>query len=297
MNKLGLCFCTFILIFGITTFTLFYQSSDELEECYQIGIHREVIYDIKLLLTISIYSTFLLTVFTFLDLFKKSESLIFDTMQGTLIALNVSTGLILFITNTIPNSYLHICSIKIIVIVVLTSLIVEIAFMVLCLLGVIIILNAILVFLEKIKKCMCNPLKILNLRRICTFILTSWLFALSWSLITYGSTMLINFMGTFQIFSTIILLISFNYYQDKVIYYLVLVNIFGIIVFLLENVQQRKITPYGIISFSSIGFYPIYMIFYKVKKKFVNRIRTGHFEMPAEPPAVYASGEIELYNF
>jgi len=77
-----------------------------------------------------------------------------------------------------------------------------------------------------------------------------------------------------------------------------LVIILSLVIYFLDVFYSKDgLTLYGIISFTSIGFYPSYFFLKKTKKIYKNYLSNRAMKpqlMPTEPPAICASGQVQI---
>lgn len=89
-------------------------------------------------------------------------------------------------------------------------------------------------------------------------------------------------------------------YYDKLKYCLNILVLMSISIYFFEIFgSENGLTQCGIISFSSAGFYPSFFAMKKCKKIYKNYLADRSLQpqlMPTEPPAICASGEVELYK-
>lgn len=285
-----------ILVWGIYPISSFYMNMNDVEFC---SINSTFNFDLESVLYISVYSTLFFSIFFVISNIKKRDNFLTRICFSFFFVLNLGTGFLLFVSLTIPDSCLRKCSNNIISIIIFTSFYAEIIiFSLLVLLLIFSFLFLELIF-KLIQEYIILPLIRKNLHKITLFLLTIWNGLLIWSLIYVYEKVVIalGILQIFLVFSSIILL-----KLKKVKYFkctLSIVIIFGITIYFFEIFNSMHgLTIFGIISFISISFYPIYFATKKSKKilkKYILKRQLQHNKMPSEPPAIYASGEI--YNY
>ena len=288
---------TLILVWGIYPIASFYQNKNEVNNCIKIFNYS---YDFGEVMFFSVYSSLFFAVFCVYDSTKYQENKIISIIISINLLVNILTGFILFISLISPSSTLRNCSNNIIAIISVTAIFPEILFFCLLSISVILILFFLNSFILFINEFIILPLLQKNLKKIAMIGLTLWNALLLWSImyVNENATMAIGVFQIFLVFSAIILLKlrKMNYFK----YNIVVIVCMGITIYFLEVFKSNYgLTTFGIISFISIGFFPIYFIMKrskKIYKKYLSNKRLNHQEMPKEPPAIYASGEIELYN-
>lgn len=288
---------TIILVWGIYPISSFYQNIDEVNVCQEISNYR---YDFSVVLFFCVYSAFFFAILCIFDSTRNRNNKIISAVISATIFVNIISGFILFSCLILPNSKLRDCSNNIIAIISISAVFPEILFCFLLLFSMILCLIFLNFIILSFNEFIILPLLQKNLKKIAMLGLTLWNALLLWSImyVNENATMAIGVFQIFLVFSAIILLKirKINYFK----YNILIIVFMGITIFLLEVFKSKYgVTTFGIISFISIGFFPIYFIMKrskKIYKKYLYNKRLNHQEMPKEPPAIYASGEIELYN-
>lgn len=289
----------FILGIGISPITIFHQNINAFDECNIKATEFTDKYNFKLLMYFSLYSTFLVSILLLLEYIKKNIKMI-EVLTSFFLTIHLITGGIIFFTFIAPDSYLLTCSKEVVIVSVICSICPEIIFICLLILGIAIgcvIIHGIFVL---IKDHIIKPIVKYDIKNLCFLGLFIWNGLLIWSYISFEKYP-VNFgVGTSQIIFSLFSLIIQKKYYDKLKYSLIIVIALGMSVYFIEVFKSPYgLTPFGIISFSSIGFFPVYFSLKKTKKiykKYLSNQTLRHQEMPKEPPAICASGNIELYN-
>ena len=301
MTKLRNIVCSLIIVWGIYPISTFYQNVIEINDCN----HKlnPVKYYFPLILEISVYSTLSLSLLIVYDIIKHTNSLIIAIILFLILAGNVITGFMLLYSIIIPNSIFKVCSTNIIIIVCLTSLVSEFIIfivIVLCLIGILILLDGII---KIIKYHIILPFIQRDARKIFLLCLIGWTGLLLWSIILFERDRIIISLGSVQIFFSFLsmnILSKNNFTGFKK--YFNFVSILGITVFLVDRyVREDGISIFGIISFLSVGFYPIYFLLIKTKIIYKSYLKNKILKMnnlPTNPPKIYANGNnsISIYN-
>jgi len=284
-----------ILVWGSYPISSFYQNKKEVEDCSIISTFN---FDFEITLYISVYSTFLFSISFVFSILKKTNDFFTAMFISIFFVLNIGTGFLLFVSLTMPDSSFRKCSNNIISIICFTSLFTEIIIFSLLILSLTFSIGLLDLIFKLFKEYIILPLIHRNIQKISLFFLIAWNGLLIWSLIYVYENVIfaLGILQIFFVFSSLILL-----KLKKIDYFKFNINvviILGITIYFLQVFKSKYgLTTFGIISFTSIGFYPIYFIMKKSKKiykKYITNRSLWHNMMPKEPPAIYASGEI--YN-
>jgi len=280
MKKCGIFFFT---IWGITPIFLLHFYMNSIEECKIEGTFDSN--SLKTTLIYSTYSTFILSFCVIIDIIKTIQNKYFLGFTSFIILINLISGCILFFTLVLPTTSFYHCSNKIHIIIGISALITEIIFASLCLLAVILVF----VFFEGLfrlaKFNLILPFKTFNIKKISFLVILAWEGLILWGVISFAKISEILYLGLTQIGLTTLLLYLMKFKKDKTKYCLNLVIIISLSVYFVET------------SFSSIGFYPVYFVLKKAKKLLKSVCANRSLRptrMPEEPPAIFASGEVEL---
>ena len=296
MNKLKKIGFIVMMIWGVYPISTYYQNIIEIQDCNKF-LNDKVKYDMPVLLHFSVYSTLFSSFLITYDLYKNRINKILGMMISGTVTTNVLTGFILFYSIMIPESIVKGCSKNVIFTVLVTSLITELILLglvLLSLIGVFILLESIF---HLVKHLIILPIIQKNLRQIFMLFLTAWLGLLIWSIIVFEKNSALLSLGIIQIFfvSMSMYFLDKNYTTSFRKYFRI-VTILGIAIFIMDIILNR-LTIFGIISFLSVPFYITYFGMKKTVKIYerylVNKM-TEMQDIPTEPPAIYASGQV--YN-
>lgn len=257
---------TLILVWGIYPIASFYQNKNEVNNCIKIFNYS---YDFGEVMFFSVYSSLFFAVFCVYDSTKYQENRIISIIISINLLVNILTGFILFISLISPSSTLRNCSNNIIAIISVTAIFPEILFFCLLSISVIFILFFFNSFILFIKEFIILPFIQKNLEKIAIFGLTVWDALLLWSIlyVNENATMAIGVFQIFLVFLSIVFLLirKMDYFK----YSMLIIVVMGLTIFLLEVFKSKYgVTTFGIISFISIGFFPIYFIMKRSKKKY-----------------------------
>ena len=299
MNIRELCVTIIFLTWSFSPIILYYSSINSINQCKQIYEKKEEkLIDFKLTLTFSVYSNLFFSILAIADIVKKINNYYINSIISVLGTINIITGGILIFSLIIPESPLYDCPKEILIIIGLSSIISEILILVLLsfsLFGAILVIHGIFVLF---KDYLIFPFLRFDIKKICIFGLFTWTVLLLWNLIENSNDVFVVSIGVFQIFLSMLSIIIFKLYFDKFKYCFNIVIALSITIYFIEIFNSKYgLTPYGIISFSSIGFYPAYFVMRKCRKIYKNYVANKLLmpqKMPTEPPAICASGEYEI---
>jgi len=296
MDKFLTIVILLILVWGSYPISSFYQNKKEVEDCAIISTFN---FDFEIALYISVYSTFLFSISFVFSILKKTNDFFTAMFISIFFVLNIGTGFLLFVSLTMPDSSFRKCSNNIISIICFTSLFTEIIIFSLLILSLTFSIGLLDLIFKLFKEYIILPLIHRNIQKISLFFLIAWNGLLIWSLIYVYENVIValGILQIFFVFSSLILLKlkRIDYFKFNIN----VVIILGITIYFLQVFNSKYgLTTFGIISFLSIGFYPMYFIMKrskKIYKKYMTNRLLLHNMMPKEPPAIYASGEI--YNY
>lgn len=299
MNIKEICLTITFLIWSFIPIILYYSSINSINQCNQIyGKKEENLIDFKLTISFSVYSNMFFLILAITDILKEINNHYINSIISVLGTINIVTGGILIFSLIFPESPLHDCSKEILIIIGLSSIISEILILVLLsfsLIGAMLVVQGILLLF---KDYFIFPFLQFDIKKICIVGLFTWTVLLLWNLIENSNDVFVVCIGVLQIFLSMLSIIVFKLYFDKFKYCFNIVIALSITIYFIETFKSKYgLTPYGIISFSSIGFYPAYFAMRKCRKLYKNYVTNKSLmpqKMPTEPPAICASGEYEI---
>jgi len=298
MNKFIIFSVIILLFWGITPISIFYSTPDSAESCSHSPDKKD--YDLKIVLYLSVYSTLFLSFLLIFLISFNLQSKIFGVLFSLIFLTNIATGTILLFSYIFQISFFKNCSRKILIISGFTSLIPELFCIILLLFAVVIVVFSLDILLIKFKKNVIHPIITFNIKKLCFLGLFIWSALNIWSIIVFSRDRVVVGIGVFQIFLSIITLIVMKKYYEKLKYCLNILVLMSISIYFFEIFgSEHGLTQCGIISFSSVGFYPSFFAMKKCKKIYKIYMTDRSLQpqlMPTEPPAICASGEVELYK-
>lgn len=295
MKKLAII-SIFILLWGIYPISSFYFNISEINYCQD----NSKGYDLKLNLSTSVYSGLFFSLFIVYDLLKQNKNVIVGMVLSMLFIVNLISNFILFGSLIIPQSFLLECSKNITVIIAISAIFPEIITLIILILSGVFLFIFLEIVLFLLKKFVILPIIQKDISKISLLGLFIWNTLLIWSLIQFEKDTLIISLGIFQILFTFISMHFLHKRNNRVRFLLQIVTLFGVTIYFLSIYYSKYgWTVFGIISFLSICFGPFYYFIKKSKKifkRYLENRASFHTRMPEEPPAIYASGEIEVYK-
>lgn len=297
-SKINQKFSIFLLLsWGFITFGLYLDNIADISKCYAPTYDLSDHIDLGLTFRISVFSTLIFSIFGSIVIYlKKTHHLFFKTVFLIFIT-NLLSSFILFVTFLIPTSFYMKCSTNLKIILIVSSLFSEIMIAIFFLIFLFIIITFLVLITEIIFEHVIRPFQDRNITRILAIGVFAWGVATFTSFVIYYNNTIVLIFGILQslfIFGTIFTYMA-RHNAKNGLYGIILLSI--IIFFLEISLNKKGITLYGILSISSLIFYPVYYLVRRVKKIYKLYFRDRHielYELPREPPAVYASGHIDF---
>lgn len=256
-----------ILTWGILPITFYYYFFNDFNECNSKKSLEDNSIEFELLINISVYITFFLSISLIIDNIKNIKNNYFQVFVSLLLLVHILTGIIILFKLSIPTSFLRSCSNEVIVVSILCSLIPEIFIITVILFSIIVLFFFVQLIFFTIKKHIFKPIRFFDIKKISFLWFLVWNSLLIWSYISFVKDKVIIGIGINQIIFSLISLFLMKKYTNKLKYSLIIVKILGIIIYFIDFFYSSYgLTLFGIISFSGIGLYPCYFAMKKVKK-------------------------------